>query len=55
MSMENYDQRRCDSTVYDQLCEAEMQAASIAERLTHEEVMAKARALLNNAEGWNRT
>jgi hypothetical protein len=53
--MENYEQSRYDSLVYDKLREAELQAASTTERCTHEEVMAKARALLNNAEEWNRT
>ena len=51
MSMESYEQNCYDSMVYDKLREAELQAASTAERRTHEEVMAKARALLNNAEG----
>ncbi len=55
MSMESYDQNRYDSMVYDLLREAELQAVSTTERCTHEEVMAKARALLNNAEEWNRT
>ena len=54
MSMESYEQNRYDSMVYDKLREAELQAASTAERRTHEEVMAKARALLNNAEGRKR-
>ncbi len=49
--MENYEQNRYDSMVYDKLREAERQAASTTERRAHEEVMAKARALLNSAEG----
>lgn len=54
MSMDSYDQSSYDSMVYDQLRDAEMQAASTTERRTHEEVMAKARALLNSAEGRKR-
>ena len=54
MSMESYEQNRYDSMVYDKLREAELQAASIDERRTHEEVMAKARALLKAAEGRKR-
>ena len=52
--MESYDQICYDSMVYDQLREAELQAASTDERRTHEEVMAKARALLNSAGSWKR-
>ncbi len=48
--MENYDQNRYDNTVYDQLREAELQAASTTERRSHEEVMEKVRALLNGAK-----
>ena len=48
--MESYDQSCCDSMVYDKLREAEIQPASTTERRTHEEVMAKARALLNIVE-----
>ena len=51
MSMESYEQRRYDSMVYDKLREAELQAASTTERLSHDEVMAKARKLLGGAEG----
>ena len=50
MSMESYEQNRYDSMVYDKLREAELEAASTTERCTHEEVMAKARALLNSVE-----
>ncbi|MBQ6255785.1 MAG: type II toxin-antitoxin system prevent-host-death family antitoxin [Clostridia bacterium] len=50
MSMESYEQNRYDSMVYDKLREAELEAASTTERRTHEEVMAKARALLNSVE-----
>ncbi len=47
MSMESYEQSRYDSMVYDRLREAELQAAGTAERLSHEAVMAKARAFLS--------
>ena len=50
MSMESYEQNRYDSMVYDKLREAELQAAGTGERQSHEEVMAKARALLKDAE-----
>ena len=50
MSMEQYEQNRYDSMVYDKLREAELQAASTTERRTHEEVMRKARAILEQAE-----
>ena len=49
MSMESYEQNRYDSMVYDKLREAELQAASTTVRLSHEEVMANARALLDAA------
>ena len=49
MSMESYEQNRYDSAVYDKLREAELQAASTAERVSHEDVMAKARSLVNGA------
>ena len=55
MGTENYDQNRYDNTVYEYLREAELQAAITTKRRTHEEVMAKARALLNSAEGRTRT
>lgn len=51
MSMESYEQNRYDSQVYDKLREAELQAASTTERHGHEEVMSRARALLDGAEG----
>ena len=54
MSMESYEQRRYESMVYDKLREAELQAASTTERLSHNEVMAKARKLLGGAEGSKR-
>lgn len=54
MSMESYEQNRYDSMVYDKLREAELQAASTQERLSHDEVMDKARKLLDNAEGKER-
>ena len=50
MSMESYEQNRYDSMVYDKLREAELQAAGAAERLTHHDVMTKARAFLSAAE-----
>lgn len=50
MSMESYEQHRYDSMVYDKLREAELQAAGASPRKTHEEVMARARALLDGAE-----
>ena len=49
MSMESYEQNRYDSMVYDKLREAELQAASTTVRLSHEEGMAKAHALLDAA------
>ena len=54
MSMESYEQNRYDSMVYDKLREAELQAASTAERRSHEDVMARARALLDSVEGLDR-
>ena len=54
MSMESYEQNRYDSMVYDKLREAELQAASTTERRSHEEVMAKARVLLDGAEAQKR-
>lgn len=50
MSMESYEQNRYDSLVYDKLREAELQAAGSTERRSHAEVMARAHALLDNAE-----
>ena len=54
MSMESYEQNRYDSMVYDKLREAELQAAGTAERRSHEDVMVRARALLDSAEGLDR-
>ena len=51
MSMESYEKNRYDSMVYDMLREAELQAASTTERLSHDEVMNKARKLLSGTEG----
>ena len=45
MSMESYEQNR-----YDKLREAELQAASTKERVSHEDVMAKARERIRAAE-----
>lgn len=50
MSMESYEQNRYNSMVYDKLREAELQAAAVSTRRSHEEVMARARALLDGAE-----
>lgn len=50
MSMESYEQKRYDSMVYDKLLEAELQAASTKERVSHEKVMAKARERICAAE-----
>lgn len=50
MSMEAYEDHRYESQVYDQLKEAELQAATTPQRLTHEEVMAAARAKLQALE-----
>ena len=54
MSMESYEQNRYESMVYDKLREAELQSASTNERYNHEDVMVKARNLLNSAEGQKR-
>ena len=51
MSMESYEQNCYDSMVYDKFREAEFQAASTKERLSHDKVMDKARKLLDRAEG----
>ena len=45
MSMESYEQNR-----YDKLREAELQAASTKERVSHEDMMAKARGRIRAAE-----
>lgn len=50
MSMESYEQNRYDSMVYDKLREAELQAASTEARLSHEDVILKARARVQAAE-----
>ena len=50
MSMETYEAGRYESQVYDQLIEAEVQAAATPQRLSHAEVMAAARARLKRAE-----
>ena len=49
MSMEAYEENRYESEVYDKLREAEIQAASTTERLSHDEVMAAAR---NRIKEW---
>lgn len=54
MSMESYEQNRYDSMVYDKLREAELQAASTEARLSHEDVISKARARVQAAEEKNR-
>ena len=54
MSMESYERGRYESMVYDKLREAELQAAETAERRSHGEVMEKAKALLDAAEGRKR-
>ena len=50
MSMESYERARYDSMVYDKLLEAELQAAGTSERLSHADVMARARKFLDGAE-----
>lgn len=50
MSMEAYEAGRYDSQVYDQLVEAEVQAASSPQRISHDEVMAAAKARLARLE-----
>jgi prevent-host-death family protein len=50
MSMECYEKNQYDSMVYDKLREAELQATETNERLTHDEVMDKARRLLKKPE-----
>ena len=50
MSMDAYEERLYESQVYDQLLEAEVQAAGTTQRLSHAEVMAAARARLKRAE-----
>ncbi len=50
MSMESYEAGRYESQVYDQLVEAEVQAAGTAQRFSHADVMAAARARLKLTE-----
>lgn len=50
MSMDAYEDGRYESQVYDQLLEAEVQAASTTQRFSHAEVMAAARTKLKQAE-----
>ncbi len=53
MSMEAYEANCYDSEVYDKLKEAELQARETADRRSHEEVMARARARLRAAAEGN--
>ena len=50
MSMDCYEEYRYESMVYDRLREAEIQAASTTERISHDELMAKARQRIAAAE-----
>ena len=50
MSMDCYEENRYESMVYDKLREAEIQAASTTERVSHDELMAKARQRIAAAE-----
>ena len=50
MSMDCYEENRYESMVYDKLREAEIQAASTTERISHDELMAKARQRVTAAE-----
>ena len=50
MSMDCYEENRYESMVYDKLREAEIQAASTTERISHDELMAKARQTIAAAE-----
>lgn len=50
MSMDCYEEKRYESTVYDKLREAEIQAATTTERISHDELMAKARQRIAAAE-----
>ncbi|MCI9403660.1 MAG: type II toxin-antitoxin system Phd/YefM family antitoxin [Oscillospiraceae bacterium] len=50
MSMEAYEEGRYESQVYDQLLEAEVQAAATSQRFSHSAVMDAARAKLKKAE-----
>ena len=50
MSMEAFEEGRYESQVYDQLLEAEVQAATTSQRFSHKEVLAAARAQLEKLE-----
>lgn len=50
MSMDCYEEKRYESMVYDKLREAEIQAATTTERISHDELMAKARQRIAAAE-----
>lgn len=50
MSMDCYEENRYESMVYDKLREAEIQAATTTERISHDELMAKARQRIAAAE-----
>ena len=50
MSMDCYEENRYESMVYDKLREAEIQAASTTERISHDELMAKAHQRIAAAE-----
>ena len=50
LSIESYEQNRYDIRVYDKLREAELQATSTMKHRSHEDVMARAKALLDEAE-----
>lgn len=54
MSMESYEENRYESEVYDKLREAELQAVSTTERLSHDEVMNTVRARLTTIEAERR-
>lgn len=54
MSMDCYEENRYESMVYDKLREAEIQAASTTERISHDDLMAKARQRIAAAEGKRR-
>lgn len=50
MSMECYEEHQYESSVYNKLREAEIQAAETTERLNHEDVMVAARRRLQTLE-----
>ena len=54
MSMEAYEEGRYESEVYNKLREAEIQAESTTERLSHRDVMEALRRRLAEAEGKKR-